>query len=655
MGNNFLFGAAYYEEYMPYDRLERDMELMAAAGMNTIRIAESTWSVEEPRCGEFDFSHVTRTIKVAARHGLKVIIGTPTYAIPAWLAAMDPEILGENPFGPRQNMDITNPTYLYHAERVIRELVGLTAPFPNVIGFQIDNETKHYGVKSPRVIAGFREWLQDRFGNIEEVNRAFCLYHWSNSATSFEELPDPTGMVNGGYVCAFEEYRRKLATDFLKWQAEIVTQYKRPDQFITHNFDYEWMSAGAPGQQDGYSGGVQPGINHYDAASAVTLAGTDIYCPAGSALTGREVAFGGDIMRPLKRQSYLVLESQSQAFCGWLPYPGQLRLMALSHIASGAEGVMYWPWASIHNGIESYWKGILNHDGEPDAIYDEVKRIGHELKALSAELYGLRKQNRIALIVSAEALHALRYFPTDKDLSYNDVVNLFYSALYELNLECDVLYDRKRDWSGYDLVIIPQLYCCKEEMIDRVRSYTASGGTVFAGFRSFFADENLKIRHDRQPHGLTDLFGMHYSRFTKSGASLWMELLETDGAEEVEHYEHPYWSGYASVTHNRFGEGHAWYLGYLPEKDGLKDYLLWAAGTAGITPPELRWPVVCRSAMGRNGSKIVFLFNYSDEKKTISAPAEGKELLTGRVIRKGEPVVLKDWGAAILMSALPEC
>ena len=89
---DLIFGAAYYEEYAQEDRLERDMALMREAGMNTIRIAESTWSVEEPRCGEFDFSHVTRVIEAAGKYGINVIIGTPTYAIPSWLAALDPEI-----------------------------------------------------------------------------------------------------------------------------------------------------------------------------------------------------------------------------------------------------------------------------------------------------------------------------------------------------------------------------------------------------------------------------------------------------------------------------------------------------------------------------------------------------------------------------------
>ena len=57
-----LFGAAYYDEYLPYDRMEKDMEMMKKAGMNVIRIAESTWSTWEPQEGVFDFTHLHRML-----------------------------------------------------------------------------------------------------------------------------------------------------------------------------------------------------------------------------------------------------------------------------------------------------------------------------------------------------------------------------------------------------------------------------------------------------------------------------------------------------------------------------------------------------------------------------------------------------------------
>lgn len=640
---NLIFGAAYYEEYAPEDRLERDLELMREAGMNTIRIAESTWSVEEPKCGEFDFSHVTRVIEAAARYGIDVIVGTPTYAVPKWLADLDPEILGENRFGPRQNMDITNPTYRMYAERIIRELVSRTADYPNVIGFQLDNETKHYGAHNARIVRGFRAWLKARFGSIEAVNRAFLLYHWSNSVSSFEELPDPLGTVNGGYACAFEEYRRELAAEFLQWQAKIVSEYKREDQFLTHNFDYEWKSFVPANQQGGQSAGLQPDLNAFEAAKALSLAGTDIYCPTGDALTGWEIAFGGDLMRPLKKAPYLVLESQTQAFTGWLPYPGQLRLMALSHVASGACGVMVWPWASLHGGIESYWKGVLSHDGEPGETYAEMKAIGGELRCIAETLQETPIETKIAIVVSPEALHALRWFPTARDLSYNDVVNRFHRALYELGLTCDVIYDRETDWSGYELLLFPQLYAASDALIARVRDFVARGGSVFATCRSFFADENLLIRHERQPSGLTDVFGLHYDRFTKNRDHAWMELLEPDTAEILSHYEDPHWSGYASFTRHPFGRGQAWYLGCILPPEELKTALKTAVEAAGIPLPPLRYPLLLRERGG-----LLFLLNESDSRQSFRFPCRGRELGSGRIYEEDSEASLPPWGALVL-------
>ncbi|PZU28354.1 MAG: beta-galactosidase, partial [Actinomyces sp.] len=135
--NRLIFGAAYYDEYTPAsagpDRLTRDMKMMVEAGLTAIRIAEFTWGTWNPAPGVFDFTHIDRTVDAAVAHSLDVIIGTPTAAVPTWLAARHPEVLavtatGPAAYGPRQNMDITAPAYRCYAEAAIRALVARTAP-----------------------------------------------------------------------------------------------------------------------------------------------------------------------------------------------------------------------------------------------------------------------------------------------------------------------------------------------------------------------------------------------------------------------------------------------------------------------------------------------------------------------------------------------
>ena len=291
--------------------------------------------------------------------GIQVIIGTPTYAIPSWMEKSYPDILAETKkgrgiYGPRQIMDITYPVYLFYVERVIRRLMEVTAKRKCVIGFQIDNETKYYGTAGNNVQRGFVKYIRSIFhDDLDAFNHAFGLDYWSNRINAWEDFPDVRGTINGSLGAEFEKFQRILVDRFLSWQTGIVSEYKRDDQFITHNLDFEWH---------GYSYGVQPDVNHLHVSKALTIAGVDIYHPSQDELTGAEAAFGGDMTRSLKQDNYLVLEMEAQGFPCWTPYPGQLRLYAYSHLASGSNSVMYWHWHSLHNACETYWKGVLSHD-----------------------------------------------------------------------------------------------------------------------------------------------------------------------------------------------------------------------------------------------------------------------------------------------------
>src|ERR1035438_259303 len=148
-----LYGAAYYNEYMPGDqaaRLEKDVALMKAAGLNVVRMGESTWSLWEPEDGRFDYAWMDRVVDAMGKAGIKVILGTPTYSIPAWMAHQHPEILARRmsgdrfggpgidaTYGMRQNMDTDSPAYRFYAERLIRHIVAHYKDSPTVIGWQL--------------------------------------------------------------------------------------------------------------------------------------------------------------------------------------------------------------------------------------------------------------------------------------------------------------------------------------------------------------------------------------------------------------------------------------------------------------------------------------------------------------------------------------
>lgn len=660
--DHLLYGAAYYLEYLPYDRLDQDVAMMKAAGINVVRIAESTWSTYEPQEGRFDFRTVERVLDAMEAAGISVIVGTPTYAVPAWMVKAHPDILavtkhGRGIYGPRQIMDITHPKYLFYAERIIRRLMEVSAHRKCVVGFQLDNETKYYDTAGDLVQKRFVQYLQEQFhGDLEAMNRAFGLDYWSNRVGAWEDFPDVRGTINGSLGAEFDKFRRALVDEFLAWQAGIVREYAREEQFITHNLDMGWK---------GYSYGVQPGANHYHAAQALDIAGTDIYHPSQDELTGAEIAFGGDSTRSLKRDNYLVLETEAQGFPQWLPYDGQLRLQAYSHLASGANMVEYWHWHSLHNACETYWKGLLSHDFKENDTYRAAKVIGSEFARLGSHLVNLKKRNRAAILVSSEALTALEWFPIHEGgFDYNDVLRSVYDRLYEMNVECDIVWPETEDLSSYDLLVVPALYAAPEELLRRIDAYVKNGGHLFATFKTAFADEYVKVYANGHPHILSECLGISYSHFTcpkdvrltsrtyacpENEALYFMELLEPGTAQVLAAYSHYNWKRFAAVTRNRYGKGCATYLGCGVTPEMMREILRDTVETAGIPLPETVFPVIIRRGLNSLGREITYYLNYSAERQSF--PYRGPEaaaLLTGETVHSGDTLEIGPWDLKIL-------
>ena len=429
-----------------------------------------------------------------------------------------------------------------------------------------------------------------------------------------------------------------------------MSEYKRPEQFVTHNFDFEWR---------GYSYGVQPDVNHFKAAKKLTMAGVDIYHPTQDDLTGIEIAFGGDMTRCLKNDNYLVLETEAQGYPGWTPYKGQLRLQAYSHLASGANGVMYWHWHSIHNSFETYWKGILSHDFKENAVYKEAESIGNEWAEYSDKLCGLKKENKVAIMVSNEALTALNWFGIEataagnEGIRYNDVVRWGYDALYKMNVECDFIWPESQNIENYDVIVLPALYAVEEKVLNRLKEYVKQGGTLVSTFKTGFANENVKVYADDQPHNMTDVFGMHYQQFTfpkkvtLSGmqdrhpeAKTFMELLVPDTANVLSSYEHYNWKEYAAITENQYGDGYAYHIGCMFEEVELQKLFRYILEKAGVSCEEkVAFPLIIRKGKNAQGKEITFYLNYS-ENEMEPAISEDEKILIGH--SKLEP-----WGVCV--------
>ncbi len=251
-----LYGVAYYNEYMPQDtpdaqsvRLEKDVALMKAAGLNVVRMGESTWSLWEPEDGKFDYAWMDRIVDAMGKAGIKVILGTPTYSIPAWMAHQHPEIFADrippgmfggkpvsSTYGLRQNMDTDSPAYRFYAERLIRHIVAHYKDNPTVIGWQLDNETSSYDAANTDVFIGFQHYLEKKFGTPEALSKAWFLNYWGENLHTWEDLPRRDGTISTGYKLEWTRWSQMRVTDFLHWQAGLVRECAGARQFVTTDY-----------------------------------------------------------------------------------------------------------------------------------------------------------------------------------------------------------------------------------------------------------------------------------------------------------------------------------------------------------------------------------------------------------------------------------
>ena len=658
-----LYGVAYYPEYMPYERLEKDVALMQQAGINVVRIGESSWGLWEPEDGRFEFAWMDRVVDRMRKAGIRVIMGTPTYSIPAWMYREHPEIVVTRvdgrtiSYGLRQNTDLLNPTYRFYCERVIRKIAEHYKDSPAVIGYQVDNETSAAQAANHDVQVGFVEYLKKKFKNVDELNRSWGLNYWGQRLNDWTEVPPREGILNPGWKLEWERYSQWITTDFLAWQASIVNQYKRPDQFVTHDL------AGPPRAE----------VNEYEIGRALDVVAVNPYHGTQDDFDGIGSSLEGDYTRSLKQSNYLVTETNAQTI-GWdskgqfPPYDGQLRLDVYTHLSSGANMVEYWHWHSIHYGQETYWKGVLSHDLEPNRAYAEVSRTAHELQRIGSRIIDLRRGNKVAILYSNDSRDGIRFMPFSDHSDYNTVLRQMYDALYRQNVGVDFVFPETTDFSRYHLIVVPPLYVASDELLNRLANFVESGGHVVMAFKSGFTNEFDTVRWIIAPGPLREAAGFHYQEFSNLKAPLalredpfgvgpenkvsdWAELLMPDTAQTLAYYDHPFFGKYPAITRNRFGKGTLTYEGTRLSDKLQEKVLLDALRTAGLAGADQTLPASVRVKHGvnRSGKTIHYYMNYSAESQTFPYPyAEGSDLLTQSAIAHSQQIVLKPWDLTII-------
>ena len=661
-----LIGVDYYPEHWPRERWETDVKLMKQAGFNTVRLAEFAWIKMEPEEGRFGFDWLDDAVSLLARYDMNVILGTPTAVMPAWIARKYPETLRQKPdgtrivWGGRKHNCFSSGTYRLLSERITRAMAEHFAGTPNVIGWQTDNEFGGGECRCHSCLAEFQDWLRNKYGTLDALNRAWGNHFWGLNFTTWGEITFPDNRTDEtwamGNPSACLDFKRFTSWLRVRFQADQVRIMRSicPDDFVTHNFM-----------------GLYSELDYYDLAEDIDFVTWDNY-PIWS---GRpDIPYGAslaaDVMRGLKGKNFLIME-QTAGPCGWgafgrNPWPGEIRKIAYQQLAHGSDGQIWFRWRTCTAGREQYWHGLLGHDGKPLRRYNEAARTAKEFRKLEDYLRGTTVKADVAIVYDYDNLWSLNFQPGYAGNSLRAAVMRYYNALYRAGVNVDIV-NRGSNLAGYKLVLAPDLSIMPDETGHKLSQYVEAGGTLLTDCRTGVKDVN-NLCHDRTLPGLlSPVLGIRIEEYSALGEDTsykvkcsggldgtftavdYVDWVIPDGAETVAGYaEQWHMKPFSAVTQNDYGKGKGWYVGTVIKEENFYDNLIAELfQDAGIRPLVRPPDGVEASLRQGDGKKLLFLMNHTEQPKIVEVPEGGTELLSNTGTEK--TLKLDRFGVAVVL------
>ena len=660
----FIYGGDYNPEQWlnAPGILQQDIEYMKAAHINEVTLGVFSWSMLEPREGEYQLEWLEKIIDNLYENGISVILSTPSAARPKWLSDRYPEVLrvnadrSKNLFGGRHNHCYTSPVYREKVSKIDRILSERLGKHPAVILWHISNEL---GGECHCELCqkAFQGWLKKKYKTIDALNEAWNTIFWSHVYQDFEQVesPSPLGEKDlHGLSLDWKRFVTDQTADFVAAEKKAIREGGSTLP-VTINMMYDFQ-----------------GLNYHKFKPLIDIVSWDNY-PTWHKYevetTALDTALQHDFMRSLLQKPFLLMES-SPTYTNWqsvskLKRPGVLNAASLQAIAHGSDSVQYFQIRQSRGATEKFHGAVIDHYGGMDTrVFREVTQVGKDLLAI-AQIAGSTTKVQVAIIHDCESRWAMEdaFGPRNKGLHYMDAVKKIYGGLRKLGLDVDFL-DMEESLEGYDMIFAPMLYMFRAGIEDKIRSYVADGGTFVMTYWSGIVNDTDLCYLGGTPHALTDVFGLRSTELDAlydgdgnegipTQKEAWQEqgyqcsnfcdLIKTSTAEALLQYGSDFYEGYPALTRNTFGSGKAYYVCADFEQRFYDDFCRKLVKEAGIE-------LLCEkieeglsvSTREDEDNRYVFVQNFHDKAVPFKLTSSAYQVLSGNydgVIGSYETVV----------------
>lgn len=468
----FYLGSSYYPEWWDESEWETDFSKMEKIGLNCVRMGEFAWSWFEPYEGEYNFEPMKRAMDCAHRHGISVILGTVTAVCPAWLYKKFPTVKGGNihghyDFGGRKGQCLSDVHFLEYARRITEAEAQALGNHPALIGWQLDNEPGFpFNDFDPTCNAEFRNFLREKYGDIENLNSAWFTMEWSNRYNDFDEIDIPVNSSEGGWTQQIQlDYRKFFSRNFnklLSMEAKIVRRHS-PKRFLYTNWP-----------------GANWSVNCFDGSGYLDYAAWDNYVGQPNGDNYRiqlRAAMEHSFDRRLDKNHKEFLVAEQKACVDANTNPMVINAQTWLNVAYGAFGTIFFEWRAPLGGREQTYESLLATDlsfkKETKPVFE---RLASDIKRVYPLIKNASTKSEIAAIYSYENSWGTPGWSVDGtyDEEFFNLYGGFQNAL-KTNIDVAGLQD---DISKYKLVIMANNRIISTEQAQKLENFVTDGGVL---------------------------------------------------------------------------------------------------------------------------------------------------------------------------------
>ena len=647
----FLYGGDYNPNQWSEDIWNEDVTLFKKAGINSATINVFSWAKIQPSENVYDFSQLDKIVKKLGDNNIEIVLATSTAAMPAWLYKRYPDVGRtdydgrKHKFGQRHNACPNSLVYQKYVKALVEKLVERYGDNKHICCWHINNE---YGGECfcENCENEFRVWLQERYGTIEALNKAWNLEFWGHTVYSWDEVVLPNALSEGledngtAFAGITIDYRRFMSDSMLanyKLERDVIKKSNQ-EVLVTTNLmgTYKWL-------------------DYFKWAKEMDIISWDNYPSYDTPWS--YTAMCHDLMRSLKKSPFMLME-QTPSQQNWQPYnslkrPGQMRAQSYQTVAHGADTIQFFQLRRSVGGCEKFHGAVIEHVGtENTRVFREISQLGEELERIGDTVLNTPYHAKVGIMFDWDNYWALEYTSgPNKDLTYVEQIHQYYEFFYERNIAVDMISDED-DFASYECIVAPVLYMVKNNVAEKLEKFTKAGGVFVTGFMSGIVNESDNVHLGGYPGPLRALAGVWVEEIdalapkqtndicfedgTKGLCTMLCDIMHLETAKAMAEYTSDFYEGTPVVTKNTFGKGQVYYVGTQLDKDSLFKVLDMAIDEKEIKvvfEKESKLEITCRDS---KDGKIYFIINFQEEEQELPEYFVGAtDILQNEVLTKG--------------------